>query len=437
MTNDQQEDRWPDGFVVDSRYEIIELLDTTKRSQVYKAQELIGLRHTVVIKRLRPDKVQDPETRERLRREATILRQIRHPSVLPVYDIHIGDEECYFVTEFADKGSLKDYLETEPDRKLIPIEALEIAASVCQGLEAAHKQLISHRDIKPGNILLFSADGGRVLAKLGDFSIARVPDHEHITQVDKRICTEAYAPPEQLEAKEADARSDVFSWAVVFFEMLSGENPDYSLKNPNTHFPTLDEFPLSFFVDRGIPPQLAAVLQKALRHDQQLRYQSATEALEVLKSITPPTIDDIRWYLSEGTKFAQAEDWRLARAEFETGMESCAWYGDNDRFPSELEHLFDELQTGCLCARGMICMMERRWQDANAILKQLETLGPAIMGVDITAQLGLTHLEQQHESQLRLIAELKEQKKWSEVLREIGKLEEINQLLATHRGSHA
>ena len=179
--------------------------------------------------------------------------------------------------ESADRASLRDYLEGKPNHKINPIEAREIALSVCQGLDAVHRRGVMHRDIKPGNILLFAQTDGGTVAKLADFSIARVPkgwSDAHLTQRFGAHLTPHYASPEQLavldadapeqiDTNEIDARSDLYSWALVFFEMLTGENPGDSLKDPST-FAVPDELPLTFFVARGIPSELAAILRRAL-----------------------------------------------------------------------------------------------------------------------------------------------------------------------------
>jgi serine/threonine protein kinase len=274
---------WLTGYELDGRYKIIQRLALTDRCEVYLAEELTALRHTVVIKRLKPERVQDLETRERFVREATVLRRVHHHTVLPIYDIKLGDDDYYFVTAFATRGSLQEYLTHQPNHKLDLLEALDIAIGVCEGLDVAHKCGIVHRDVKPGNVLLFdNADG--VVARLGDFSIASVLSERALTIKDTQLCTPLYAAPEQLTGDLVDARSDLYSWGTTFFEMLTGETPDRSLKPPvaAVYYPALPEFPLAFFVERGVPLSLAPVLQRALRTDRTKRYQSAAEVLEDL-----------------------------------------------------------------------------------------------------------------------------------------------------------
>jgi serine/threonine-protein kinase len=207
--------------------------------------------------------------------------------VLSIYDIKIGGGEYYFVTEFADRGSLKDYAATKPDHKLAPLEALEIAIAIGHGLDTAHDQGIIHRDIKPSNILLFSQADGGIIAKLADFGIARIPDRR-LTQTGWFVGTPLYASPEQLAAEMVDARSDIYSWGAVLFEMLTGKVLKELLADGSTdNSAMLDRFAEMFFIAKSVPPQFVAVLQKALHSDARRRYQTAREMLDDLESIRP------------------------------------------------------------------------------------------------------------------------------------------------------
>jgi serine/threonine protein kinase len=142
---------------------------------------------------------------------------------------------------------------------------------------------------------LFENSTEGVVARLGDFSIASVLNERALTMKDIQLCTPLYAAPEQLTGDLVDARSDLYSWATTFFEMLTGETPDKSLKPPvaAVYYPAVPEFPLAFFIERGVPLSLASVLQKALKTDRTKRYQSATEVLDDLNRakaiITAPT----------------------------------------------------------------------------------------------------------------------------------------------------
>jgi serine/threonine protein kinase len=291
---------WPAGTVLDSKYEIAAHIESTTHCEIYRAQELHYARQTVAIKRLKPDQVllQDQtnlkEVHERFEQEIAILRHLDHPCVLRLLDEggDIGQGDRYFVTQFADEGGLNRYLQAQPGGRLDVAQAMEIALDICQAIGVIHSLGIIHRDIKPSNILLFSRVGG-IEIKLADFSIAKVPKtwlaDGTITQADIFMGSFLYSAPEQFASELDNPRSDLYAWAAVFFEMLTGQSLVKSFTqetSTETSFlallqyyrsPGHDEFPLSFFAERGIPPELGEILQKALRRDPARRYSSAQE----------------------------------------------------------------------------------------------------------------------------------------------------------------
>ncbi len=406
---------WHPDQVLDNKYKIIQQLAITDRCEIYQVVDLQFSQPAVVIKRLKPDKLNNEDARRRFEREVDVLGRIRHPSVLSIYESKVERDNRYFVTEFADRGSLKEYLERASNHRLNPNEALGIAKSICEGLDAAHGLGFIHRDVKPGNILLFQRDD-RIVAKLADFSIARDP-HESLTQTGWVPCTPPYASPEQLRAEVVDARSDIYSWGIVFFEMLTGEKPLESLKNPTTFFPTIDEFPSSFFAKRGIPSQLITVLQKALHKDREFRYQSAADVLVDLRLIEPPSVADIRQRVSIGETFMRASQWQEAHNEFDLGLALCKWYGELPDLPAQILELADRLKTNDQCALGMKALGERKWQAAIEILEPLQALDFHGLGIDIAVHLGLAQSEQQLERQYLRVRELQRQEDWAEIIR--------------------
>jgi serine/threonine protein kinase len=247
MTSNQEspteKGEWSIGHILYGKYEITDPPLTTKRCQIYRAKQVDSPGCTVVVKRLRPDVATDSDARERFKREVDSLQKINDPSVVKIYDYRT-ENDCYFVTEFANKGSLRDYLATKPKCKLSPIEAIDIGISICHGLEVAAKQEIIHRDIKPENILMFSQSDGKVLAKLADFSIVRIIG-KSLTQAGVFYGTLEYAAPERFLGVDADVRSDLFSLAMVFFEMLTGEHLDRALLDKR------GEFSPDFFLPEG------------------------------------------------------------------------------------------------------------------------------------------------------------------------------------------
>jgi serine/threonine protein kinase len=412
---------WPPGHILDDKYEITRQLAETRHSEIYQAKELWGPRYTLVIKRLRPDKLPDEKTRGRFEREIIGLREIDHPSVLRIYDSKtIIGQDFYLVTEFADKGNLKEYLQTRPNGKLRPIAALEIALSVCRGLKAAHQLGIVNRDIKPQNILLFSQKDGSIVAKLADFGIAHIPKtlvgDETLTSADEIIGTFIYASPEQMQSDALDLRSDLYSWTIVFFEMLTGESPMDSLKDSSLG-PSFDQFPISFFTRKDIPRKFAEVLQKGLNEDLELRYQSASEIQSALETIKSQLILDIEQHLSKGKGFAQSGNWQAASDEFERGLTLCEWHGEADELSGGVEEWAHELRMGHLCAKGMMCLAEKRWKEAVEALEPLRTWEPDYLGLNIAAQLRKAQSERSHEQNYKRLRQAHERQDWAEILR--------------------
>jgi serine/threonine protein kinase len=416
----EQRASWPNGYKLGGRYKITKQLATTACSQVYLAEDTYLSNQKVVVKRLKPDKLEDNDACRRFEREVLVLRKITDRHILAVYSDEVAGPDRYFVTEFADKGTLKEYLESTPFRKLRPIEALEIALSACEGLEAAHREDIIHRDVKPGNIFLFSGRSGGIVAKLGDFSVSRVPGDSlssPLTEVGSFIGTRLYASPEQVSLGTADERSDIYSWAVVFFEMLTGQSPTDSLKDPLKHTPTSDRFKVSFFTQKGIPDKLAAVLQKNLIADPSLRHPSTAELRGALERIQSQVRQDIEQHLTAGETHIRSSEWQAANDKFEQGLAWCGRAGDFDELSGSFRALASKLWKGHLCAQGMIYLTQRRWPQAIEALKKLQRLDSNYLGLKINEQLRKAQSELQRKEKYQHLLQLKEEGRWVEILR--------------------
>lgn len=417
---------WSPGYILDDVYEIITLMVITDRCEIYRAKELRFARGDVVIKRLKPDRYDDEDACERFEREIVVLRLIEHKAVLRLLDDGVTEDGGrYFVTRFADRGSLRDYIQSQPNHRLSLPVAFEIAKSIAEGLEAAHSRGIVHRDIKPGNILLFFDSDGLIHPQLADFSIARIPEtwrEEPLTKfLGGVLCTPHYASPEQLHLKIADDRSDLYSWAIVFFEMLTGQFPATSIKQPSfPYYPSAEEFPLSFFTDQGILQEIAVILQKALNEDVRKRYQSAEALLDDLKAIQIPAVSDIERCLLVGKEYAVVEEWQFANSKFRRGLNLCKWYESSDDSPGRYASLSSKLQMGSLYAQGRQYLLDKRWKfavDSFEVLAKKDNL--AELGVtlkEITTYLQQAKSGLQLERRYTHILKLVEQEQWASVL---------------------
>jgi serine/threonine-protein kinase len=272
-------------------YDIVELVGTGGMGDVYRARDS-KLGRDVAIKVLPPLFSTNADRLARFDREARTLASLNHPHILTVHDIEHVDGRPYLVTEFVDGGTLKTWAlsDTRTWR-----QSVELLVGVADGLAVAHAAGIVHRDVKPDNILI-STHG---YATLADFGLARLfegddraatpPATVVRTQPGMIVGTIAYMSPEQAAGKPADARSDIFSFGVVLYEVLAGRQPfagasDLEVLQRVQHQPAE---PLS----EEIPPALRMVVEKAMEKDPAERYQSMRDMVVDLRRLARHTVE--------------------------------------------------------------------------------------------------------------------------------------------------
>lgn len=417
---------WAVDYVLDGKYRIIRLLAETRRSEVYETEELQPPRHILIVKRLKPDKIHDEDVCKRFEREVIALRKIHHQFVLSLYDSKTTGRERYLVTESADGGTLEDYVDARPGGKLSPMAALEIGLSICQGLEAVHRQNIVHRDIKPGNIFLFHQRDGSVMPKLADFSIAYIPeefrDDGKLTETGSFMGTPNYASPEQLLGDKADLRSDLYSWALVLFQMLTGESPD-SLRGANMFHEPLASLDSSILMEEwAIPRELAEILGRNLSADRSQRHQSAVELRQALEVVRAQVERELDSCVHEGERLLQSCEWPAAVVEFERGLALGAWYGPPFPPSGPVGAWVDRLHTGQLFAQAMLHWTARRWQPAVEILESLPRVALARLDLEADAPLQSARAEWAREQTHQHLVRSIEQQDWPEAFRQMANL---------------
>ncbi len=268
------------GRIIKGRYKLIDERGSGSFGEVYIARDL-RTNYLYVAKIMYPDHAYDNELLERFKREAYILQSLNDPHIVRIIDYGNDGNTYFIIMHHIDGQNLKYYITNYGP--IEPLRAINYVLQIADGLDAAYKIGVVHRDIKPQNILI----SNKGVVKIVDFGLSRSKESPTITSSDKFMGTAFYTAPEQvMSSHSADIRSDLYSLGVVLFEALSGYPPytastvvDIILKHQTEDVPSICR------MHPGLPYELDAFMQKAMAKQPDARYQTPREFIHALEQI--------------------------------------------------------------------------------------------------------------------------------------------------------
>ncbi len=301
-------------------YKIIEKLGAGGMGIVYLAEDT-KLGRKVAIKFLPKDIASNSGERERFKIEAKAAAALNHPNIATIYSIEETEDQIFISMEYVKGKELKDIVETHRDSSLPEEEVIKISTQIAEGLFTAHKEGIIHRDIKSSNIMI--TEDSKV--KIMDFGLAKIKGGAQLTKVGSTVGTASYMSPEQARGEEVDQRTDIWSFGVVLYEMLTNQLPFGGVYGQAVIYALLnEEQPTIRSYRPDLPETLEIIVNKCLAKEREHRYNSFTEVLNELQGT-----DKIESDHSPRAKTSEEKQKLVAVLDFAniTGDNSANWIG--------------------------------------------------------------------------------------------------------------
>jgi len=283
------------GKVVDGRYRVLEVIGRGGMGVVYRVEHL-RMGKIAAMKVLHRDLAHDPEVVQRFEREAAAVSKLHHPHTVQVFDFGNAQGALYLIMEYVRGLDLAHLLHRDgpiPWPRCAPL-----FAQICGALQEAHELGIVHRDLKPENVLITRTTGGRDYAKVLDFGLAKldqrgVPTHE--TERNAIVGTPYFMAPEQIRGDEVDARTDIYSFGALMFELLTGEHlyaSSTAVGVLTKHLTAVPDAPSMRAPKLAIPPAVDHLCRKALARDPDARWRTAAELAEAIEEVYGETVHE-------------------------------------------------------------------------------------------------------------------------------------------------